>query len=56
MEELKNITYSIGIAESVEKAPSIIGGLRGGYINTLITTEETANAIIEIIEKGTALY
>jgi DNA-binding transcriptional regulator LsrR (DeoR family) len=56
LEKLKNIPYSIGIAESVEKAPSIIGGLRGGYINTLITTEETANAIIEIIEeKGTSL-
>ncbi|MGM0879237.1 MAG: sugar-binding transcriptional regulator [Bacillota bacterium] len=50
LEKLKKIPYSVGIAESVEKAPSIIGGLRGKYINTLITTEETANEILRITE------
>jgi DNA-binding transcriptional regulator LsrR (DeoR family) len=51
LEKLKSIPYSIAIAESVEKAPSIIGGLRGGYINALVTTEETANEIMRLIEK-----
>lgn len=56
LENLKSIPYSIGIAESVEKAPSIIGAIRGKYINTLITTEETADAIMRIVEKGESPY
>lgn len=51
VEKLKHIPYAIGIAESVEKAPSIIGGLRGGYINTLITTEETATEMLKLLEQ-----
>ncbi|MEJ9227843.1 sugar-binding transcriptional regulator [Priestia aryabhattai] len=51
LEKLKHIPYSIGVAESMEKAPSIIGAIRGKYINTLITTEETAIEIMRIIEK-----
>ncbi|OXS78651.1 sugar-binding transcriptional regulator [Domibacillus enclensis] len=47
--KLKETQYSIGVAESIEKAPSIIGALRGGYINTLVTTDETA---IEILRQA----
>lgn len=56
LDNLKRIPYSIGIAESVEKAPSIIGAVRGKYINTLITTEETANAIIGIMKRKENIY
>ncbi|WNS78281.1 sugar-binding transcriptional regulator [Domibacillus sp. DTU_2020_1001157_1_SI_ALB_TIR_016] len=51
IEKLRGIPYSIGVAESIEKAPSIIGGLRGGFINTLVTTEETAEEMLRLIEQ-----
>jgi DNA-binding transcriptional regulator LsrR (DeoR family) len=44
---LKKLEYSVGMAESVEKVPSIIGAMRGGFINVLITNEETAEAILK---------
>nr|WP_302104531.1 sugar-binding transcriptional regulator [Polycladomyces sp. WAk] len=47
LDRLKKLKYSIGIAESVEKVPSIIGAMRGKFINVLITTEETAEAILK---------
>lgn len=46
LEKLKELDYSIGIAESIEKVPSILGALRGGYINILVTTDETARELI----------
>lgn len=46
LEELKRLNHSIGIAESIEKVPSILGALRGGYINILVTTDETAKALV----------
>lgn len=49
--KLKETPYSIAVAESVEKAPSIIGGMRGGYINTLVTTDETALAILNAVKE-----
>lgn len=45
---LKEVNYVIGVAESIEKAPSILGALRGGLINVLVTTESTANKILEL--------
>ncbi|MPQ23887.1 sugar-binding transcriptional regulator [Bacillus paralicheniformis] len=44
---LKNLEYSIGLAESHEKVPSIIGAAKGRYINILVTTAETAREIAE---------
>ncbi|WP_142505804.1 sugar-binding transcriptional regulator [Melghirimyces algeriensis] len=46
LDRLKNLKYSIGMAESVEKVPSIIGAMKGRYINVLISNEETAEAIL----------
>ncbi|MEJ9227850.1 sugar-binding transcriptional regulator [Priestia aryabhattai] len=45
---LKDIDFVIGVAESVEKAPSILGALRGKFINVLITSESTARKILEL--------
>ena len=44
--QLQKARYSIGIAESMEKVKGIIGALNGGYINVLITTDETAKFIL----------
>ncbi|RYM02752.1 sugar-binding transcriptional regulator [Sporolactobacillus sp. THM7-7] len=47
LEKLKKTRYSIGVAESREKVPGIIGALKGGYMNVLVTTDETAKMILE---------
>ncbi|MBC1795417.1 sugar-binding transcriptional regulator [Listeria booriae] len=49
LEQLKMTKIRIGISESVEKAKAILGALRGEYINVLITTDETANSILELM-------
>lgn len=46
LERLKDLNHAIGIAESIDKVPSILGALRGGYINILVTTDETAKALV----------
>lgn len=48
--KLKRTRYSIGVAESLEKVSGMIGALRGGYMNVLVTTEETAECILEQTE------
>ncbi|MCE7792924.1 sugar-binding transcriptional regulator [Salipaludibacillus sp. CUR1] len=47
LEQLKTLPYSIGVAESPEKVPSIIGALKGQFINVLVTDETTANLLID---------
>ncbi|GMG95430.1 sugar-binding transcriptional regulator [Tepidimicrobium xylanilyticum] len=47
LEKLRDMEYSIGIAESLGKVPAILGALRGRYINTLITTEGTAKLLLD---------
>lgn len=47
-EKLKKMEYSIGIAESEVKVPSILGAIRGKYINVLITDEKTAKLLLEL--------
>ncbi|MBP1040688.1 sugar-binding transcriptional regulator [Vagococcus sp. BWB3-3] len=47
--QLKNAKIRIGIAESTEKARGILGALNGGYLTTLVTTEETAKAILALL-------
>ncbi|BCG57820.1 sugar-binding transcriptional regulator [Paenibacillus sp. URB8-2] len=48
LERLRNTRYTIALAESAEKAPSIIGAIKGKYINTLVTNEETAVEILRL--------
>lgn len=47
--QLKNAKSRIGIAESTEKARGILGALNGGYLTTLVTTEETAKEILNLM-------
>lgn len=51
IEVLKKIPTRIGCCSGIEKKQSVIGALRGGYINVLIIDEELANSIL--IEEGT---
>lgn len=50
LEKLRNIEYSIGVAESLQKVPAILGALRGKFINVLITTEQTAKLLLDFIK------
>lgn len=42
LDDFLNIPIRIGVAGMKEKVPAIIGAIKGGYINTLITDSETA--------------
>ena len=44
---LKQVRYSVGIAIGEEKYTGIIGALRGGYINCLVTNRETAELLLK---------
>ena len=46
VEGLKNIETTIGVANGAEKVASIIGAIRGGFINCLVTDEETAESVL----------
>ncbi|MFD2616445.1 sugar-binding transcriptional regulator [Terrilactibacillus laevilacticus] len=50
LNQIKKVRYSIGVAESPEKVSGIIGALNGRYMNTLVTTEETAREILNQTE------
>jgi len=52
LEELRHIRKVICLAGGTPKVPSILGALRGGYVNVLITDEDTAHAILREIEDG----
>ncbi len=47
LDELKRIPTVICVAGGLPKVPSILGALRGGYVDVLITDEDTARAIVE---------
>jgi DNA-binding transcriptional regulator LsrR (DeoR family) len=47
LDELKRIPTVICVAGDAPKVPSILGALRGEYVNVLITDEETARAVLD---------
>lgn len=53
LEEIKNKKDSVCISIGKAKAKSILGGLRGKYINTLFTDDITAKEIIRLENKNT---
>jgi DNA-binding transcriptional regulator LsrR (DeoR family) len=52
--ELKNIPLTIGVAATAEKARPLHGALSGGYFNTLITDEVTAQDVLKLHHSKTA--
>lgn len=47
-DQLRTAKLSIGVAATVEKAAGIIGAVRSGMINALVTDTSTALAVLEI--------
>lgn len=52
LEDLKAKKYRIGIASGTQKAPAIIGALKGGFINRLYIDEFTAREVIELLNNN----
>ena len=48
IEDIKNTESVICVAGLEMKAEAILGAVRGGYINTLITDEEAAKAVLAL--------
>lgn len=51
LEELKRKEYSICVVIGKSRAMGIAGALRGGYVNVLITDEETAKEVLGILNQ-----
>lgn len=48
LDDLRRIPLTIGLAAMEEKALPIAAALRGGYLDTIITDEVTANQVLEL--------
>ncbi len=48
LDELKHVGTVVGVAGSEKKAETILGALRGGYINVLITDEAAAQGVLRL--------
>lgn len=47
LEQLRSINHVIGVAGGEEKVSAILGALRGGYVDVLVTDTVTARAVLE---------
>jgi deoxyribonucleoside regulator len=52
LSRLKKIPRRIGVAGGTAKATAILGAVRGGFINTLITDETAAQQILKLIDNN----
>lgn len=50
LEDLKNTPYVIGVGGGIEKASSVLGGLRLGVLDCLVTDEIAARAVLKMLE------
>lgn len=46
LEDLRDVPWSVVVAGGAEKVEPIIGGLRGGYFNVLVTDDVTARSVL----------
>ncbi|MGH2381585.1 MAG: sugar-binding domain-containing protein, partial [Candidatus Limnocylindria bacterium] len=51
LERLRRIPNVIAVAGGSEKCEAISGALRGGYVDTLVTDEPTAQGIVAALER-----
>jgi lsr operon transcriptional repressor len=49
--DLKNIPKVVGVAGGVHKAEAILGALRGGFLDVLVTNEITARRLLELQQR-----
>jgi len=47
LEQLRALQHVIGVAGGTEKVAAILGALRGGYVDVLVTDTVTAQAVLE---------
>jgi DNA-binding transcriptional regulator LsrR (DeoR family) len=52
--ELPRVPVTIGVAAGVSKVAPILGALRGGLVNTLVTDVQTAEAIVDAAGEAAA--
>jgi len=50
LEELATIPTTVGIAQGTSKAPGVLGALRGGHLDVLITDTDTVTAVLALDE------
>jgi DNA-binding transcriptional regulator LsrR (DeoR family) len=48
IEQLKKVQKRIGIAGGSQKAQAVMGAIKGGFLNILITDLDCAKALIEM--------
>lgn len=48
LSDLKKIPIRLAVAGNIEKTEAILGAIRGGYINSLITDNQTASHLLQI--------
>ncbi len=53
--EMRTIPVRIGAAFGLPKVPAIVGALRGGYVNMLVTDAPTAEAVLAHAPPGEAM-
>ena len=51
LEDIRKVPSKIGIAGGERKVGAVMGAIKGGYVNTLITDTECAQILIERAEK-----
>ncbi|MBI4536834.1 MAG: sugar-binding transcriptional regulator [candidate division NC10 bacterium] len=52
LQDLRRVPWTVAVAAGGEKAAAILGALRGGYINVLITDEATARLVLRLAQGG----
>ncbi|MBC7250681.1 MAG: sugar-binding transcriptional regulator [Anaerolineae bacterium] len=52
LEQLRALDGVIGVAGGLDKVPALLGALKGGYLNVLITDETTAQAVLARHQAG----
>jgi DNA-binding transcriptional regulator LsrR (DeoR family) len=52
LESLKALREVIGVAGATEKAPAILGALRGGFVDVLVTDSVAARTVLELNRGG----
>ena len=47
-DDLLAIPTRLGVAGDIAKAQAVLGALRGGYVNLLVTDSDTAEAVLAL--------
>jgi len=48
--QLRSVPLAIGVAVSIAKAPAILGAVRAGLVNALVTDARTAQAVLDLAQ------